>query len=164
MIAERINGKYWMYWGDKDIFLATSDDLVHWSPVAEAAGKPKPVISPRKGYFDSDLVEPGPPAMVTDQGILLIYNSRNKETGGDSSLPAGTYSAGQALLSKTDPSQLLDRSKTNFFRPEKPYEISGQVNRVCFLEGLVFFKEKWFLYFGTADSKIAVAVSEQRLK
>jgi hypothetical protein len=28
---------------------------------------------------------------------------------------------------------------------------------VCFLEGLVFFKNKWLLYYGTADSKIAVA-------
>ncbi|MGV3528960.1 MAG: glycoside hydrolase family 130 protein [Flavisolibacter sp.] len=164
MVAQKINGKYWMYWGDTDIFLATSDDLVHWSPVLDAAGKPKPFISPREGYFDSDLVEPGPPAIVTDEGILLIYNSRNKEGVGDSTLPAGTYSAGQALFSKTDPGQLLDRDETNFFRPEKPYEISGQVNNVCFLEGLVYFKDKWFLYYGTADSKIAVAVSEKKLK
>lgn len=28
---------------------------------------------------------------------------------------------------------------------------------MCFLEGMVFFKGKWFLYYGTADSKIAVA-------
>jgi hypothetical protein len=27
------------------------------------------------------------------------------------------------------------------------------------VEGLVSFHGKWFLYFGTADSKIAVAVS-----
>ena len=34
----------------------------------------------------------------------------------------------------------------------------GQVNRVCFVEGLVNYKSKWFLYYGTGDSKIAVAV------
>jgi predicted GH43/DUF377 family glycosyl hydrolase len=45
-------------------------------------------------------------------------------------------------------------------KPDKPYEISGQVNQVCFVEGLVEFKNKWYLYYGTADSKIAVAVKE----
>jgi hypothetical protein len=29
---------------------------------------------------------------------------------------------------------------------------------VCFLEALANFNGKWFLYYGTADSKIAVAV------
>lgn len=30
----------------------------------------------------------------------------------------------------------------------------------CFLEGLVYFKGKYYLYYGTADSKIALAQSE----
>jgi predicted GH43/DUF377 family glycosyl hydrolase len=34
----------------------------------------------------------------------------------------------------------------------------GEVNDVCFVEGLVHFKGKWFMYYGTADSKIAVAI------
>ena len=41
--------------------------------------------------------------------------------------------------------------------PEEAYEISGQVNRVVFVEGLSLFKGGWFLYYATADSKIAVA-------
>src|SRR5436189_1993599 len=28
IIAQKINGKYWMYFGDTDLFLATSDDLI----------------------------------------------------------------------------------------------------------------------------------------
>jgi predicted GH43/DUF377 family glycosyl hydrolase len=36
------------------------------------------------------------------------------------------------------------------------------VNEVCFVEGLVHFKQKWFLYYGTADSKIAVAIANPR--
>lgn len=160
MVAEKINGKYWMYWGDTQIFLASSDDLIHWTPVTDGNGELKKIFGPRPGYFDSDLVEPGPPALLTDAGILLIYNSRNKVAGGDATLPEGTYSAGQVLLQKDEPSKVLDRSEANFFKPEKPYEISGQVNHVCFLEGLVFFKNNWFLYYGTADSKIAVAVKK----
>ena len=52
------------------------------------------------------------------------------------------------------------RFAEDFFHPDRDYEITGQVNNVCFLEGLVYFQDKYFLYYGTADSKIAVAVME----
>ena len=155
-IAAKINGKYWMYWGDTDIFIAYSDDLVHWTPL-ERDGKLLTVFGPRNRKFDSDLVEPGPPAMLTDKGIVLIYNSRNAPSKGDTSLPEGTYAASQILLDKNDPSKVLERMDHYFISPDKRYEITGQVNRVCFVEGLVNYKGKWFLYYGTADSKIAVA-------
>jgi predicted GH43/DUF377 family glycosyl hydrolase len=157
-VATKINGKYWMYWGDTNIFLASSEDLIHWMPVESNDGKLLIVFGPRKGKFDSDLVEPGPPAMSADSGIVLIYNSRNVPAKGDSSLAEGTYTASQILLDKNDPSKVLQRMDTYFIKPDKPYEISGQVNHVCFLEGLVNYKNKWFLYYGTADSKIAAAV------
>ena len=156
--AAKINGKYWMYWGDTNIFLASSDDLIHWTPVETNDGKLLVVFGPRKGNFDSDLVEPGPPAMLTDSGVVLIYNSRNVPSKGDTSLAEGTYAASQILLDKNDPSKVLQRMDSYFMKPDKPYEISGQVNHVCFAEGLVNYKNKWFLYYGTADSKIAVAV------
>jgi beta-1,2-mannosidase len=160
IIAVRINGKYWMYWGDTDIFLATSDDLINWVPVETAEGKLLSVFGPRKGKFDSDLVEPGPAALLTDKGIVLIYNSRNVPSKGDTTLAEGTYAPSQILLSAADPSKVIHRMETYFMKPEQPYEINGQVNHVCFAEGLVQYKNKWFLYYGTADSKIAVAVKE----
>lgn len=163
MIAERINGKYWMYWGDTNLYMATSEDLIHWQPVENMHGELLEVLQPRAGYFDSRLVESGPYAMLTDKGILLIYNGMNAEAFQDVRMKAGTYSAGQALFDKSNPVKLLDRTATNFFMPDKPYEHSGQVNEVVFLEGLVWFKGKWYLYYGTADSKIAVAVSEKGL-
>lgn len=173
IVATKINGKYWMYWGDAQIWLATSDDLIHWTPVEMAPGEKPPVplraqaltlptlkiaLPTRAGKFDSDLVEPGPPAMLTDQGIRLIYNSRNEPSFGDKSLPVGTYTASQALFDRTDPTRLLQRLDTFFMRPELPYETTGQINQVVFLEGLARFKGQWFMYYGTADSKIAVAV------
>jgi hypothetical protein len=126
------------------------------------------VLRPRRGKFDSNLVEPGPPAILRDDGILFIYNSKNviceNEVNSvcvngesDTELAPGTYSAGQALFSRTDPTQLLRRSDENFFKPTEEFEITGQVGNVCFLEGMVYFKDKWLMYYGTADSKIAVA-------
>lgn len=170
MIATKINGKYWMYWGESNIYMATSTNLIDWNPIPETDPSKKQfdslrnyeafkiLFSPRRKKFDSELVEPGPPAMITKNGIVFIYNSKNSPTDGDKTLPNGVYSAGQILLDKNDPTKVLDRADKNFFKPDKPYEITGQVNNVCFLEGLVYFKNKWFLYYGTADSKIAVAV------
>lgn len=172
LVASKINGKYWMYWGESNIYMATSDNLVDWSPVQEIDPAKKQydsmrkyeafkiLFSPRKGKFDSELVEPGPPSLITDAGIVFIYNSKNSPAFGDKSLPDGTYAAGQILLDKKDPTKVLDRSDSYFLKPDKAYEITGQVNNVCFLEGLVHFNNKWFLYYGTADSKIAVAVKE----
>jgi len=172
IVAAKIKDKYWMYWGDAQIWLATSDDLIHWTPVEMAAGEKPPVplraqaltlpnlkivLPTREGKFDSDLVESGPPAMLTDQGILLIYNSRNVPAIGDKSLPEGTYTAAQALFDKNDPTKLVRRTDNYFMRPEKDYETTGQVNQVVFLEGLARYNGNWFLYYGTADSKIAVA-------
>src|SRR5688572_25439187 len=157
-VAQKIKGRYWMYWGDTDIFIAWSDDLISWESVVGVDDGLISVIKPRSGKFDSDLVEPGPPAMITDSGIVLIYNSRNVPSKGDTNLAEGTYAASQILFYKDDPTKVIDRMDTYFMKPDKLYEITGKVNHVCFVEGLVQYKGKWFLYYGTADSKIAVAV------
>jgi beta-1,2-mannosidase len=157
LIANKINGKYWMYWGDVNMNVATSDNLIDWQPLEQENGELLAVFTPRPGNFDSRLVEPGPPAIVTDHGIVFIYNSMNLDEGGDSALPPGTYTSGQVLIDANDPSKIINRTESYFLRPEEPYEITGQVGNVVFLEGLVHLKNKWFLYYGTADSKIAVA-------
>ncbi len=46
------------------------------------------------------------------------------------------------------------------FKPELPYEKTGQYAAgTTFAEGLVFFHKKWFLYYGCADSLVAVATA-----
>jgi beta-1,2-mannosidase len=138
LVAVKINGSYWMYWGENDLYIATSGDLINWVPVMtdnpEAvyrgrpdhmdlptnAKKPLSVLTPRRGMFDSELVEPGPPAILRPDGILFIYNSKNKachENRGhvcssgesDSTLAPGTYSAGQVLFSRDNPTEVLRR-------------------------------------------------------
>jgi predicted GH43/DUF377 family glycosyl hydrolase len=159
VVATKVGGKYWMYFGDTDLFVATSDDLIHWEvEEGEETKRMIPVLHPRPGYFDSRLVEPGPYALLKDKGILLIYNGSNSPNYNDPDLPKFTYAAGQALFDKSEPYKLIDRLDDYFIHPEKDYEKTGEVNEVCFVEGLVLFKGKWFLYYGTADSKIALAV------
>lgn len=152
-------GHYWMYFGDTDIFMAWSDDLLVWNPLTKD-GNWLPVLNPRPGKFDSRLVEPGPFAIWRKHGIMLMYNGMNLDQGGDPHLEPGTYAPGQALFDPAYPSKLRERSEGYLFRPEKSYEMKGQVNRVCFVEGLVHFNGRWLLYYGTADSGIAAAVAE----
>lgn len=81
--------------------------------------------------------------------------------GGDPNIPEDTYSAGQALFDGSNPSRVIQRSEQYFMTPEKDYELIGQVGNVVFLEGLVRYKGAWYIYYGTADSKIAVAKWEE---
>jgi predicted GH43/DUF377 family glycosyl hydrolase len=164
-----------MYWGDKYIWAATSDDLLNWAPVEVSPGITQPydttyadfniaslkvVVPTRPGMFDNNIVESGPPAMLTSKGIVLLYNGRNVPKGGDTSLAEGTYVSSEVLFDKNDPTKIIARMNTYFMKPEKRYELTGSVNNVCFIEALAQYKNRWWLYYGTADSKIAVAVKE----
>lgn len=159
-VIAKINGKYWLYWGEHHVYAATSTDLINWQPVLNKDGKLKELISPRKGFFDSDLTECGPPALITKKGILLFYNGKNKSgEGGDNRYSPDSYCAGQVLFDLKDPSKPIARLDVPFLRPMEPFEKSGQyVNGTVFIEGMVFFKKKWFLYYGCADSRVGVAV------
>jgi predicted GH43/DUF377 family glycosyl hydrolase len=161
LIATKIQGKYWMYWGEGFIYAATSDDLISWKILNDVDGKPAAVLEPRDGKFDSQLVEAGPPAILTEKGILLLYNGKNSAVNGDPLVTPKAYSAGQVLLDFSNPTKVLDRSQNYFLTPERPYEMKGQYKGgTVFIQGLVHFQEQWFLYYGTADSAIAVAVSK----
>lgn len=159
-VAAKINGKYVMYWGEFEVAAATSNDLINWQPVLDNRGELLILARPREGYFDSRLVECGPPAILTDKGIVLLYNGKNRnDAGADKRFPLGTYSAGQLLLSKENPFRVIARLDVPFFYPQEPFEKSGQYkDGTVFVEGLVFHRNKWFLYYGCADSQVGVAV------
>jgi predicted GH43/DUF377 family glycosyl hydrolase len=160
-IAAKIGGHFWMYWGEGEIHLATSEDLVHWTPVEGADGQPKVLMRARRGKFDSGLPEVGPPPVLTKAGIVLLYNGRNAEGAGrDPKLAAGTYAVGQALFAAHNPAKLLARTVQPFFQPKLDWEQSGQYAAgTTFAEGLVWFHERWLLYYGCADSRVGVAMS-----
>jgi beta-1,2-mannosidase len=131
IIPEKINDKWWMYYlgtrTDADgkprdyMGLANSDDLLHWKDATD-----KPVLDRRPGAFDSRVMEPGPAPYVTDAGIFLLYN------GADDKL---VYGPGWVLFDRNDPRRVLARSDRSFVAPVLPWEKSGTVPNVIFLEG-----------------------------
>lgn len=165
-VIAKVNGKYWLYFGEANVNVATSADLTNWEPVVDKDQNLVNLISPRKGYFDSNLTECGPPAILTDKGIVLLYNGKNdKGEDGDKRFTPNSYCAGQVLFDKNDPTKLLARMDVPFFRPMESFEKSGQYEAgTVFIEGMVYFKKKWLLYYGCADSRVGVAVFDPKLK
>lgn len=166
IVPEEIKGKYWMYWlgtaADKtdQMGLSYSGDLIHWTEATDA-----PVLPRRPGKFDSRVVEPGPPPILTDRGIVLLYN------GADDHL---VYRTGVAIFDRADPRTLLYRSDRPLFGPEKQWEKVGQVPNVVFFEGLLRGAQRFLengaglkpplssflLYYGAADKFIGVAEAD----
>jgi beta-1,2-mannosidase len=149
IIPEKISGKYWMYWlgtaADKtdQMGLSCSTDLLHWTEATDT-----PVLPRRPGQFDSRVVEPGPPPLITPSGIVLVYN------GADDHL---VYRTGVAVFDLSDPSKLVVRSDQPVFAPEKDWEKVGQVSNVVFVEGLARKENRFLFYYGAADKYVGVA-------
>jgi beta-1,2-mannosidase len=149
IVSEKIDGKYWMYWlgtaADKtdQMGLSSSTDLVHWHEETET-----PVLPRRPGKFDSRVVEPGPPPILTPQGIVLIYN------GADDRL---VYRTAIAVFDRRDPRKVLYRSDQPLFAPERGWEKVGQVPNVVFVEGMARKGNDWLFYYGGADKYVGVA-------
>ena len=166
-VLTKIDGKYFMYWGEHAVYAATSDDLVNWTPILDEKNELATVIKLRPQYFDSALTECGPPAILTDKGIVLLYNGKNQtnDSKRDKRFTAGAYCAGQILTDPKEPMKVLQRLDVPFFRPMASFEKSGQyVDGTVFIEGLVFFKNKWYLYYGCADSQVSVAIYDPAKK
>jgi predicted GH43/DUF377 family glycosyl hydrolase len=149
IVPEKIEGKYWMYWlgtaADKSdqMGLSYSSDLLHWTEATDI-----PVLPRRPGKFDSRVVEPGPPPILTPRGIALIYN------GADDFL---VYRAGVAVFNRHDPRKLLSRFDVPILSPVKEWEKIGQVSNVVFAEGLVPLADRFLFYYGGADKYVGVA-------
>lgn len=161
-ILAKIKGKYWMYWGEHFVNLAWSVNLSDWYPMEDSQGKLKKAMETRPGKFDSDLTECGPPALITDKGILLIYNGKNAtDERADPLLPKGTYTVGEVVFDINNMEQIVSRTDTCLLKPSLPHEVTGQYKAgTIFSEGLVYFNAKWYLYYGTADSFIGVAIAK----
>ncbi len=154
IVPEKIDGKYWMYFlgtsaDNKDqAGIAFSTNLLHWTEATQV-----PVLPVRPDRFDSRVAEPGPPPIVTSNGIVLIYN------GADDKL---VYRTGIAIFDRNDPRKLLWRSDQPVFSPEKDWEKIGQVPNVVFVEGMVQQRNRYLFYYGGADKYVGVAEASIR--
>lgn len=162
LVAAKINGKYWMYWGERGLNIATSDNLIDWKMLENPDGSLKTLLSKRKGMFDDRTIEGGV-ALKTEKGIVIIFNTFRFKQEGEVGDPVLASGLGQALVDQNDPTKVLDRSDVPFLIPDREYEIQGAVNNVVFATGLVFFNNKWYLYHNGGDRVLCVAVADSNL-
>src|ERR1051326_6091600 len=154
IVPEKLNGKYWMYYladgasQPTQMLIAYSTDLIHWTDALD-----HPVLSSRPKMFDSQVVEPGPAPVITENGIFLIYNGADDDN---------VYRTGWVLFDKNDPTKVLARAERPIFQPSDEWEKVGQVPNVVFVEGLVRDNNRWLFYYGGADKYVGVASAPVR--
>ena len=90
----------------------------------------------------------------------MLYDGKSKSGAGrDEAYPANTYAAGQVLFDLKEPTKVIARPDKPFFVPTEPFKKSGQYPvGTVFVEGLTYHQTQWFLYYGCANSRVAVAV------
>jgi len=97
-----------MYFGEKNIKIAYSSDLVTWKI------EKKIVLEPRKSHFDNNSLEIGN-AYVMEEHILLIYYAKKQVKD------SVHYSVGAAIFDKENPAKQIWRSKEPVWETEKVF-------------------------------------------
>ncbi len=126
------------------IWIAFSDDLVHW-------GEHAPLALPRAGMWDELRTGASAVPFRVDDGWLEIYHGVDRNT---------RYALGGLLLDADDPSRVIARSAEPILVPTAPYERNGLYNDVVFTCGLIPLDGEGKdirVYYGAADSCLAVA-------
>lgn len=157
LLPHRI-GKYWALihrpvgFNAAHIWISYSPDLRHW-------GSHKLMLEARRGaWWDANKIGLSPPLIETPQGWLMIYHGVKMTAAGC------LYRIGLALFDLHTPEHCLKRSDEWVFGPEERYEQRGDVGNVVFPCGYTIAPDgdTLHLYYGAADSSIALATSSIR--
>jgi len=147
-----------MYWGEGAIHLATSSDLIRCEPVEDRKGEPIECQT-TPGRFDSSFPETGPPPVLTRRGILVIYNGKNAASE--------AIRIWRRIPMRRARRCSMRRIQRSFWQNRRSDTAAGAALRkerqysagTTFAEGLVYFHDRWFLYYGCADSLVAVVTA-----
>jgi len=156
ILPEKINGKYIMYFMGEEkpwktaVGIAYSKDLFHWYEPQD-----KPVVTPRKGYFDYQGVEPGPNPVLLKEGILFIYNGWGKDS---------IYKPGGILFSIDAPAKIIQRTDKPLLISSRNYGKEFDTGNHAVAEGLITHGNRWLLYYGAADRLSCLATYKRGAK
>ena len=129
------------------MWISFSPDLKHW-------GDHRIILRSRKGaWWDADKIGLGPPPLWTPDGWLILYHGV-KSTGS-----GVLYRLGLVLLDLNDPTRVIARSNEWVLAPEEDYEVFGDVDKVVFPCGWVPEGDNVHLYYGAADTSMALATA-----
>jgi len=151
IFPEKVNGKYIALhrpnnsgFGKASIWYSESPDLLHW-------GNHKCIARPRNTRWESMKIGGGAPPIKTPDGWLIIYHGK-----GDNSL----YSLFCLLLDLDDPAKIVRRAETPLLIPTEAFETEGFFGNIVFSNGIVERDGQVFLYYGTADESVCLAITD----
>jgi predicted GH43/DUF377 family glycosyl hydrolase len=127
------------------IWISFSPDLKHWGD--------HQLVMPAKrgGWWDANKIGLAPPPLQTPEGWLILYHGVRQTVSGS------IYRLGLALLDLDDPTRVLRRSDRWVFGPDASYEREGDVDGVVFPCGWIAQGDEIKLYYGGADTCVALA-------
>jgi len=153
LFPKKIGGRFAMIHrpsinGRSDVWVSFSKDLAHW-------GDNRVLLQTRKRMWDEHRVGIGPPPIEVDEGWLIIYHGARETASGS------LYRVGLALLDK-ETLRLTHRVPEWVLSPETGYEVTGFVDGVIFPCGAVIEEGELRLYYGAADSVLALATASMK--
>nr|CBH37233.1 conserved hypothetical protein, DUF377 family [uncultured archaeon] len=151
LFPEKIGGKYVllhrpMLGEHMSIWIAYSDNLIEWY------GQREIMAHGEEGSWDGEKIGAGAPPIKTEKGWLLLYHGVDEDN---------VYRLGAAMFSLEDPSKLLFLHPEPILEPEMDYEIRGTVPNVVFACGACEVRNKYYVYYGGADSVVCVATVDK---
>ena len=142
LFPTRIRGKYYLaHRIFPNIHLGVSGNLRGWHDLG-------PLLGVRSGKWDSNRAGAGAPPLWTPYGWLFFYHGVDDQH---------TYRLGVALLDLEHPRRVLARADNPILEPKESYEREGFVPSVVFTCGVVESEDRYFVYYGGADSVLGVA-------
>lgn len=155
LFPRKFNGRYVLihrpsptsYLLGAHIWMSFSPDLKHW-------GDSSILLPARRGsWWDAYKVGLGPQPIETPEGWLIIYHGVRTTAAGS------LYRVGLALLDLDDPTKVIKRGNEWVFGPNEYYERVGDVPDVTFPCGVVVKGDDLIMYYGAADTTIAIATA-----
>ncbi|MBN1796246.1 MAG: hypothetical protein JW804_06200 [Sedimentisphaerales bacterium] len=131
-----------------NIWISYSPDLRHW-------GNHQEIIYAREGsWWDANKVGLSAPPLETSEGWLISYHGVRTTASGS------IYRLGLVLLDYENPAHVLHRTDEWIFGPKAAYEREGDVDDVVFTCGWIVRDGIVYMYYGAADSCIALATAK----
>lgn len=147
IFPEKINGKYYCFnrpvprgIGSPDMWIAESEDLLHWGEYRHFYGE--------AGGWENGRIGGGAPPLKTEKGWIKIYHATDKE---------GRYCLGAFLLDLENPEKILAKSGVPLLEPEMDYEVQGFFGQVVFSCGALIEEDRIRIYYGAADDSVCMA-------
>jgi predicted GH43/DUF377 family glycosyl hydrolase len=149
LFPEKIGGRYViLHRRSPNIWLAFSDDLVHWTDHTILM-TPRPPESTPHAWDCKSIGSNGVP-IKTEHGWLLPYHAYGVEH---------IYRHSVALLDLEDPTRVLHRPASISIEPLETWEIRGDVPNVVFSCANIVVGDEVWMYYGGADRLVGLATA-----